>query len=49
MIRRTDPVIFKLNSILHRNRVNILPKCVFLNYFPYLCTQKRASLLPLGN
>ena len=39
----------KLDSILHRNRVNIFPKCGFLNYFLYLCTQKRASLLTLGN
>ena len=33
----------KLNSILHRNRVNILPKCVFLNYFSYLCGVKAAK------
>ena len=39
----------KLNSILHRNRVNIFPKCGFLNYFSYLCTRKRASLLTLGH
>ena len=37
-----------MNSILHRNRVNILPKCGFLNYFPYLCSRKAAKLLPLG-
>ena len=29
----------KLNSILHRNSVNILKKSNFLNNFPYLCTQ----------
>ena len=39
----------KLNSILHRNSVNILKKSNFLNNFPYLCTQKRASLLTLGH
>ena len=42
-------VLLLTNCILHRNRVNIFPKCSFLNYFLYLCTQKRASLLTLGN
>ena len=37
-----------MNSILHRNRVNIFPKCSFLNYFSYLCSRKAAKLLPLG-
>ena len=32
-----------MNSILHRNRVNILPKCSFLNYFSYLCGVRAAK------
>ena len=43
MIARTVPVIRKLNSILHRNRVNIFPKCGFLNYFSYLCGVRAAK------
>ena len=33
----------KLNCILHRNSVNIFPKCGFLNYFLYLCSRKAAK------
>ena len=39
----------KKQNICVRNRVNILPKCGFLNYFLYLCTRKRAKLFTLGN
>ena len=35
--------IDKLNSICVRNRVNILPKCGFLNYFSYLCGVRAAK------
>ena len=38
MITRPHDYLYKLNSILHRNRVNFLPKCGFLNFFfvPFL-------------
>ena len=48
-VKIIDVLIIRELIFLHRNRVNIFPKCSFLNYFLYLCTQKRASLLTLGN
>ena len=39
----------KKQNICGLNRVNIFPKCGFLNYFLYLCGVRAAKLLTLGN
>ena len=41
--------VSKAAKYLCGNRVKILPKCSLFELFSYLCTQKRAKLLPLGN